>query len=115
MSILILDWKSEEQSQVLAADKIEGGAGNDDLFGNGGNDTITGGVGGDYIKPGAGNDTIDGGEDGKDIWSGEAVFDRVIFDGNYADYEIEDADVNGVLTITVTDTDPNGKGFTITT
>ena len=26
------------------------------------------------------------------------------------DYEIEDADVNGVLTITVTDTDPNGEG-----
>ena len=51
------------------------------IWDNGGNDTITGGVGGDYIKPGAGNDTIDGGEDGKDIWSGEAVFDRVIFDG----------------------------------
>ena len=93
-----------------AADKIEGGAGNDDLWGNAGDDTINGGIGGDYIKPGAGNDVIDGGENGTDQWSGEAVFDIVSFEGNYADYEIEDKDVDGVLTLTVTDTDPNGEG-----
>ena len=94
-----------------AADKIEGGPGNDDLWGNAGDDTISGGIGGDYIKPGSGNDVIDGGADGTDQWSGEAVFDRVSFEGNYADYDIEDKDVSGVLTITVTDTDPNGEGI----
>ena len=92
------------------SDKIDGGAGSDDLWGNAGNDTISGGIGGDFIKPGAGNDIVDGGADGTDQWSGEAVFDIVSFDGNYADYTIEDKDVNGVLTLTVTDTDPNGDG-----
>jgi Ca2+-binding RTX toxin-like protein len=36
--------------------------------------------------------------------------DVVRFTSNYADYEIEDADVDGVQVITVTDTDPDGDG-----
>ena len=85
-------------------------SGNDDLLGNDGNDTIYGGAGGDYITPGAGDDIIDGGADGVDLWSGQAMGDVVRFSSNYADYEIEDADVDGVQVITVTDTDPDGDG-----
>ena len=73
-----------------ADDTIDGGVGNDDLFGNGGNDTISGGAGGDYITPGKGDDTIDGGADGTNQWDGSKIFDTVFFEGNYADYTIED-------------------------
>ena len=85
-------------------------SGNDDLLGNDGNDTIYGGAGGDYITPGSGDDIIDGGADGVDMWSGQSMGDVVRFTSDYADYEIEDADVDGVQVITVTDTDPDGDG-----
>ena len=102
-----------------AADTIEGGVGNDDLIGNAGNDTIKGGVGGDFINPGKGDDTIDGGADGTNQWDGSKIFDTVIFEGNFADFEIEDSEVDGtdsagnaikILQITVTDPSPGGQG-----
>ena len=107
-----------------AADTIEGGVGNDDLFGNGGNDTISGGIGGDYITPGKGDDIIDGGADGTSQWDGSKLFDVVIFNGNYADFEIEDKEVAGkdangndikILQITVSDPSPNGEGTDVLT
>ena len=85
-------------------------SGNDDLIGNDGDDIIYGGAGGDFIKGGAGNDVIDGGTNGVDPWSGHIMVDVVRYHGDYADYEIEDADVDGVLTITVSHSDPDGDG-----
>jgi Ca2+-binding RTX toxin-like protein len=42
-----------------AANRINGGAGNDQLAGGNGNDVLTGGAGGDVLDGGAGIDTID--------------------------------------------------------
>ena len=60
--------------------KLNGGPGDDFIFGLGGNDTITGGGGNDEVCSGKGNDTIYGGEgndkllggEGKDkLWGGD--------------------------------------------
>lgn len=42
-------------------DDIWGRSGNDDLFGGSGNDTLDGGSGRDELRGGSGNDTLDGG------------------------------------------------------
>jgi hypothetical protein len=93
-----------------AADTINGGDGNDDLWGNSGDDTITAGAGGDFIQGGAGDDIIDGGSDGVDEWSGQIIGDRVKYDGDYGQFEIEDTLVSGVSTLIVTDTEVDGEG-----
>ena len=93
-----------------AADTINGGDGNDDLWGNSGNDTIYAGAGGDFIQGGAGDDIIDGGSDGVDEWSGQIIGDRVRYDGDYDQFEIEDTLVGGVSTLIVTDTEVDGEG-----
>jgi Ca2+-binding RTX toxin-like protein len=93
-----------------AADTINGGDGNDDLWGNSGNDTISAGAGGDFIQGGAGDDIIDGGSDGVDEWSGQIIGDRVKYDGDYGQFEIEDTLVGGVSTLIVTDTEVDGEG-----
>ena len=49
----VLDWAGPSQ--------IDGGTGNDNLFGNGADDQLSGGLGNDDIVGGPGNDTIDGG------------------------------------------------------
>ncbi len=51
-------------SVSLSDDVIDGGAGNDSLFGMGGNDSLRGGAGYDYLDGGTGNDTLDAGADG---------------------------------------------------
>lgn len=69
------------------ADRIEGGAGNDILFGDGGNDTLLGGVGNDLLVGGAGDDRLQGGEGmdtlrggiGADRLSGGAGADHFVF------------------------------------
>ena len=93
-----------------AADTINGGDGNDDLWGNSGDDTISAGAGGDFIQGGAGDDIIDGGSDGVDEWSGQIIGDRVRYDGDYDQFEIEDTLVGGVSTLIVTDTEIDGEG-----
>ncbi|MGB0958804.1 MAG: Hint domain-containing protein [Halocynthiibacter sp.] len=50
------------------ADIIDGGLGNDTIFGEGGDDNITGGSGDDIIDGGLGADTIDGGADNDQIY-----------------------------------------------
>lgn len=47
------------------ADVLDGGGGNDTLYGYAGNDTLTGGAGGDSLYGGDGNDTLNAGEDGE--------------------------------------------------
>ncbi len=49
--------------------RIDGGAGNDVLWGSAGNDRLNGGTGNDRLDGGSGNDILDGG-DGNDILAG---------------------------------------------
>lgn len=58
-------------------DRIEGGSGNDILCGGAGNDRIEGGSGADQISGGPGNDRIDGGSGADTIDAGGQPFDRV--------------------------------------
>ena len=57
-------WNTPTYQVTLLADgndRLEGGAGNDALFGQRGNDTLEGGSGNDYLEGNTGNDRIDGG------------------------------------------------------
>ena len=56
---------------VDVMDVLWGGAGDDDIDGEGGPDSIMGGDGDDTLKGGAGNDTIDGGAGDDSIMGGE--------------------------------------------
>jgi hypothetical protein len=60
-------------------DILEGGAGDDAMFGGRGNDTLTGGAGLDYLVGNAGNDVLDGGDE-NDVLVGDDVT-RVVDDG----------------------------------
>jgi choice-of-anchor C domain-containing protein len=59
-------------------DILNGGAGNDQLFGNGGDDTLNGGAGNDSLFGGSGNDTLRGGS-GNDRLDGGAGTDTVSY------------------------------------
>ena len=70
-------------SDGTGADNLDGGAGDDILYGNGGNDTLDGGTGNDFLfgdagtdilNGGTGNDTLDGGA-GNDTLNGDAGAD----------------------------------------
>lgn len=71
---------------------VDGGAGNDTITASGGDDSITGGAGDDSISAGAGNDSIYGGQ-GEDV---------AVFEGNQADYTIEQN--GGLITVTHNET-----------
>ncbi|GHA85564.1 calcium-binding protein [Modicisalibacter luteus] len=58
-------------------DKIDGGEGNDSLYGYKGSDKIDGGAGRDYLVGGDGNDKLDGSE-GKDYLYGSKGDDMLI-------------------------------------
>ena len=64
--------------EVLGNDYINGGMGDDSLFGEDGNDTLVGGPGTDYMNGGNGNDTLVAGP-GKDTVVGGAGADRFVF------------------------------------
>ncbi len=52
-------------------DSVQGGAGNDQIFGGGGDDTLDGGTGNDTLTGGSGNDQLDG-EAGRDtVYGGD--------------------------------------------
>lgn len=57
---------------------IDGGADNDELFGQGGNDIVTGGDGADYIEGNHANDTISGNNQDDDIIGGGSADDGKI-------------------------------------
>ncbi|ORF31661.1 calcium-binding protein, partial [Snodgrassella alvi] len=61
---------------------LNGGLGNDSLFGANGNDTLIGGDGNDRIYGGAGNDVLTGGT-GNDYLEGGEGSDLFIFDKNF--------------------------------
>jgi len=81
-----------------AANKLDGGAGNDSLIGGAGNDSLVGGAGDDTIYAGTGKDTIDGG-DGVDTLAGLRYFsDYAITRPNATDVVLTDHSGN-VLTV----------------
>jgi Ca2+-binding RTX toxin-like protein len=63
------------------ANRIEGGAGNDNLDGGVGNDTLSGGDGADILRGGGGTDTLLGG----------AGADVMVGGGGHDTYEVDDA------------------------
>ena len=58
-----------------AANKIDGGIGNDNIIGGGGNDTLVGGNDNDTLQGGVGDDTLTGGA-GDDTLIGGACADK---------------------------------------
>jgi len=75
---------------------LEGGPGDDILYGGPGNDTLEGGPGDDVLYGGDGNDTLEGGPGndtliggpGDDFLDGGPDHDTAVFAGDYADYTI---------------------------
>jgi Ca2+-binding RTX toxin-like protein len=86
-------------------DILDGGTNNDTLNGGADADSMVGGAGFDSMIGGTGNDTLTGGA-GTDVLNGGEGDDTAVFAGNFADYEITNA--NGVLK--VTDLDPIAGG-----
>ncbi|ORF30273.1 hypothetical protein BGI09_08135 [Snodgrassella alvi] len=73
---------------------LNGGLGNDSLFGANGNDTLIGGDGNDRIYGGAGNDVLTGGT-GNDYLEGGAGSDIYIFGSNFGHDVINNYDSSG--------------------
>ncbi len=67
-------------AQRQGIDVLNGGAGNDLIYGNHGGDSITGGTGDDTIFAGQDNDTISGGS-GNDVLAGNKNDDLIFGDG----------------------------------
>ena len=105
------------KGSLWVVDYIEGGAGNDSLYGYWGNDTILGGDGNDRIDGGAGDDliytgggddTIQGGYSNDTIYVGPGTnkidggpgTDSAVFAGDFTDYALTTA--GSVTTITFT-------------
>ena len=76
----VIEWDAGLMSDDLAIDTLNGGNGNDYLYGYGGNDILNGDAGDDVLLGGSGNDTLNGGADndalygqaGDDILNGGA-------------------------------------------
>jgi Ca2+-binding RTX toxin-like protein len=64
-------------NSVMGADVIDGGDGDDQLFGQGGADTIVGGLGNDLIHAGSGSDTVSGGGGDDTIYGGGGSGDEI--------------------------------------
>ena len=73
---------------------LNGGLGNDSLFGANGNDTLIGGDGNDRIYGGAGNDVLTGGT-GNDYLEGGSGSDIYIFGSNFGHDVINNYDSSG--------------------
>lgn len=85
-------------------DRIDGGNGNDRILAGAGNDTVFGGNGKDFLDGGVGNDSLDGGN-GDDTFRGSAGADRFVggagFDWVF-DFASRDGDrvVSGIEKVT---------------
>lgn len=66
----IVEWESGLFSDDNAADTLNGDAGDDQIYGYGGNDILNGGVGSDLLFAGAGNDTLNGGAGNDGLFGG---------------------------------------------
>ncbi len=86
--------------QIGVADDIDGGDGNDLIFGQGGDDEIKGGAGDDTIYGGAGDDLIHGGA-GSDILDGDGGSNTFVYD-SLADAASGTDTINGFDTGTPT-------------
>jgi pimeloyl-ACP methyl ester carboxylesterase/Ca2+-binding RTX toxin-like protein len=108
------DTISVQNSNVTTWAYIDGGPGNDVLYGSSGNDFILGGdgddhidggAGDDYLYTGSGNDYVQGGYGndtiyvglGNNLIDGGPGNDTAVFAGNYVDYGLSFA--NGVTTV----------------
>lgn len=72
---------------TILNDDISGLDGDDRLVGLAGIDTLNGGRGDDILEGGLGDDTLNG---------GEGVFDRAVYSGSVADYEVTNLGSNSV-------------------
>jgi Ca2+-binding RTX toxin-like protein len=70
---------------------LDGGAGDDAIYGRSGNDSLKGGAGNDYIEGGTGNDTINPGT-GNDTMRGDAGNDTYLFDRGFGQDTINNYD-----------------------
>jgi hypothetical protein len=69
---------------------VDGGAGNDQIFGSAGVDSVIGGLGNDTALLGAGDDSfVWNAGDGDDVVEGEGGTDSLVFNGSAADEQIE--------------------------
>ena len=91
------------------ADVINGGAGNDNLFGELGNDTIDGGTGDDTLTGGAGDDSLTGGTGADQFFGGLGDDAMFLAEGDVADggdgddlFVLGDLGEAGSSTITIT-------------
>ncbi len=90
-----------------AGDVIDGGIGDDFLFGLGGDDVIFGGTGKDYVDGGKGNDIIVGGS-GDDTLRGGSGKDTYVFNrGDGVDLITDPDDQDGSVDAQGTNTNPN--------
>lgn len=80
----------------VGADEINTGARHDLLTGNAGNDVLRAGDGNDILLGGLGGDTLDGGAD-NDRLLGGAGFDTYLFEGDFGNDHVVDADSDGVI------------------
>ena len=74
-------YMSKFETQNDGKDTLDGGAGDDLLFGMGGDDILRGGDGNDLLFGGSGNDYLDGGA-GEDAIFGGAGNDIIVYDSN---------------------------------
>lgn len=69
----VIEWEAGTGSDDNAADTINGDAGDDIIYGHGGNDILDGGADNDVLYGGDGNDTINGGTGDDDIYGGSGA------------------------------------------
>jgi len=71
----VIEWDAGLMNDDNAVDTLNGGDGNDTLYGYGGADVLGGGDGIDTVFGGAGNDIIDGGDGGDVLFGGAGADD----------------------------------------
>jgi hypothetical protein len=77
-------------------DVLIGGANDDDLAGGGGDDLLIGGANDDDLAGGEGNDALVGGANDDDL-DGGAGNDGAFFNGDAADYDVDNNSVDAVM------------------
>lgn len=80
----VIEWDAGLMNDDLAIDTLNGGDGNDFIYGYGGNDILSGNAGNDVLFGGEGNDTLNG-DTGNDVLYGQSG-DDILNGGNGDDY-----------------------------